>query len=164
MLTGVKKMVNRGKDFESVVRQCFENVEGTVVIRLHDQTNGFLGSVNPCDFIVYKYPYFFMVECKSVHGNRLPISNITKNQLSELSKSSNIPGVNAGILCWWVDRDVTKWIDIRYIRHEIKDDKKSIPYDVEDSNLIHSIPGKKLRVFFNYDFSDFLNGNKNDIR
>lgn len=155
MQTGVKKMVNRGKDFESVVKQCLENVTGTQVIRLHDQTTGFLGSTNPCDFIAYKYPYFYMIECKSVHGNRLPLSNITKKQLSELSKSSNIPGVRAGILCWWVDQDVTKWIDIRYVQQEIEAGKKSIHF-TETHPLIRSIPGKKLRVFFNYDFTEFF--------
>lgn len=40
---------NRGKQFEQVVREAFEKVPNVSIDRLHDQTNGFLGSQNICD-------------------------------------------------------------------------------------------------------------------
>ena len=70
--------INRGKDFEAVVKDCFLTVPGVSIDRLHDQMTGFKGSTNICDFIVYKEPYEYYFECKAVHGNTLPFSNITK--------------------------------------------------------------------------------------
>ena len=41
-----------GKKFERVIKEAFERVDNVSVDRLHDQTNGFAGSANICDFIV----------------------------------------------------------------------------------------------------------------
>ena len=107
---------NRGKQFERVIREAFEKVPGVSIDRLHDQTNGFKGSQNICDFIVYKEPYEYYFECKSVHGRTLSIhsiphtgkdgkvcgfyGNITDKQWGGLLEKSKIPGVFAGIICW----------------------------------------------------------------
>ena len=40
---------NRGKQFEGVIKEAFEKVPGVSIDRLHDQTNGFVGSSNICD-------------------------------------------------------------------------------------------------------------------
>ena len=48
---------NRGKQFEDVIKQSFEKLEDVSIDRLHDQTTGYVGSSNICDFIVYRYPY-----------------------------------------------------------------------------------------------------------
>ena len=82
--------ISRGKDFEKVIKECFELVPNTSVDRLHDQMNGFAGSTNICDFIVYHNPLIYYIECKSVHGNTLPFSNITKNQWQGLLAKSKI--------------------------------------------------------------------------
>ena len=42
-------MQNRGKQFESMVKESFERVEGVSIDRLHDLTNGFSGSSNISD-------------------------------------------------------------------------------------------------------------------
>ena len=57
--------VNRGKDFEEHIKQAFLQVPDVSVDRLHDQTNGYLGSSNICDFIVYKKPFEYYIECIS---------------------------------------------------------------------------------------------------
>lgn len=145
---------NYGKDFENVVKKSFEKLNTVCVIRLHDQTTGFKGSVNPCDFIVYDYPHMYLIECKSIHGNTFPLSNITRNQLSEMYRMSAISGVRAGILCWWIDHDVTRYIPIQYIHEYIENGIKSIRYDDPEAGL--EIVGKKKRVFFDYDFSELL--------
>ena len=90
--------VNRGKQFESVVRSAFEKVPNVSIDRLHDQTTRFKGSQNICDFIVYKEPYEYYFECKSVHGASLPFSNITETQWNGLLEKSKIEGVFAGVI------------------------------------------------------------------
>ena len=158
--------VNRGKQFEEVVKESFLKLSNVSIDRLHDQTNGFLGSKNICDFIVYRKPYEYYIECKSVHGNTLPFTNITDRQWNGLLEKSQINGVFAGILCWWVDKDVTRFIPIQmlnFLREFCK--MKSYRYDIvdiEDIELAYMyksvlIQGKKKRVFFDYDMEELLN-------
>lgn len=146
---------SRGKQFEQVIRDAFEKVPGVSIDRLYDQTTGFKGSQNICDFIVYKYPHEYYFECKSVHGNTLPLKNITDTQLSGLLEKSDIDGVIAGIICWWIDKDVTKFIPIKELvcRKEIYPEMKSLRFD---DSLGIIIRGKKKRVFFDYDIKELI--------
>ena len=148
--------VNRGKDFENVIKSAFEKVDGVSIDRLHDQTTGFKGSKNICDFIVYKEPYEYYIECKSVHGNTFPFSNITDTQYSGLLEKSKIQGVFAGIIVWWTDKDITKYIPIECIKWNKENDYKSLRYNHNGTKFIE-IKGKKKRVFFEYDMEEFFN-------
>ena len=165
--------VNRGKSFEGVVQAAFEKVDGVSVDRLHDQTTGYQGSTNICDFIVYRKPYQLYIECKSVHGNTLSIhsipkpdrhgvlhgfyGNITDKQWEGLLEKSKIRGVTAGVMIWWVDKDVTKFIPIQILKALKRTGNKSVRYDIDKyiGNVLE-IKGKKKRVFFDYDMDDFL--------
>ena len=82
--------INRGKQFENVIKESFQKVSNVSIDRLHDQTTGFANSANICDFIVYKEPYEYYIECKSVHGNTLPFSNISDTQWNGLLEKSKI--------------------------------------------------------------------------
>ena len=146
--------VNRGKQFEGVIKEAFEKCPGVSVDRLHDQTNGYVGSYNICDFIVYKYPNIFYIECKSCHGNVWSLSNLTDNQYKGLLAKSLIKGVVAGVIVWWVDNDVTTFFSIDYIKHLKELKYKSIHYANEEGI---TIPGTKKRVFFDYDMEGFFN-------
>ena len=154
--------INRGKQFETVVKDCFQKVPHTAVVRLHDQTTGFVGSSNICDFIVYHYPNQYFIECKSVHGNTLPFSNITDNQWQGMLEMSKIHGVWAGVVCWWCDHDVTKFIPIDTLEAMRKADCKSVRYDLQQYIAdrfiysIYNIEGKKKRIFFDYDMDKFF--------
>lgn len=165
---------NRGKQFEEHIQKAFEKIPGVSIVRLHDQTTGYLGSSNHCDFIVYKKPYEYHIECKSVHGNTLSIhsipkkdskgvlhgfyGNITDTQWEGLLEKSKVPGVIAGVICWWVDKDVTKFISIQELEMTKKYGVKSIRYDHSQKLYpVIDIKGKKKRVFFDYDMEDFLN-------
>lgn len=151
---------NRGKQFEQKIKEAFLKVPGVSVDRLHDQTTGYKGSQNICDFIVYKEPYEYYIECKTVHGNTLPFSNITETQWNGLLEKSKIPGVCAGIMCWWVDSDQTWFIPI-WILEDAKNvcHAKSIgikyPYCHMQAYWTY-IPGNKKRVFFDYDMTSFF--------
>lgn len=153
---------SRGKQFEQIIREAFEKVPNTTVTRLPDQTNGFSGGCNICDFIVYHYPYQYFIECKTIHGNTLPFSNITKNQRTGMYKECWKHGVRAGVIVWYVDKDVTKWIPIQIIEDLRGLGYKSYRFDKHNSGWkgeIHTveIPGKKKRVFFDYDMESFFN-------
>lgn len=157
---------NRGKKFEQVIREAFEKVPGVSIDRIPDQTMRYRGAQNICDFIVYKEPYEYYIECKSVHGNTLPFSNISSAQWEGLLKKSKIEGVFAGVLCWWIDKDVTKFIPIQVLEDEKYREAKSIRYDadlglgfVNNNGIlvpIVQIQGKKKRVFFDYDMEQFF--------
>ena len=158
------------KKFEGVIKEAFEKVPGVSIDRIHDQMSGYAGSTNISDFIMYKYPCEYYIECKTVHGNTLPFSNITKNQWDGMLKKSMIDGVIAGVICWFVDKDVTKFIPIELLEALRQDDAKSIRYDygsyvsarevrpnVARFFRTHKIQGKKKRVFWDYDMEAFLN-------
>lgn len=166
--------VNRGKQFEDIIKEGFLKVPDVSIDRLHDQTNGYLGSSNICDFIVYKKPYEYYIECKSVHGNTLSIhsndqkkkyGNITNKQWEGLLEKSKIKGVFAGIICWWIDKDITRFIPIQILQCEKDGGMKSIRYDADlgigyqdeyQFSPVIDLKGKKKRVFFDYDMDDFF--------
>ena len=148
--------INRGKKFEDVIREAFEKVPGVSIDRLHDQTTGWKGSSNICDFIVYREPYEYYFECKSVHGNTLPFRNISATQWNGLLEKSFIEGVTAGVICWWVDKDTTKFIPIQTLQKLLNSGNASYRYDWDSYDVIE-IKGKKKRVFFDYDMEEFLN-------
>lgn len=168
---------NRGKKFEDVVRASFEKVPGVSIDRIPDQTMHHKGACNICDFIVYKKPYEYYIECKSVHGNILSIysnpkpdkkgelhgfyGNITDTQWKGLLEKSKIPGVIAGVICWWVDKDVTLFIPIKALEIRYQLGYKSVRYDSYYTDPLYlpdviRIDGKKKRVFFDYDMDQFL--------
>lgn len=148
--TTSKKM---GKQFEAIIGKAFEDYPDTSVDRIPDQTMKYKGRKNVSDFIVFHAPKQYYVECKTVHGNRLPFSNIT--QFDDLYQKSLILGVKAGVLCWWVDKDVTKWLDINYLNCLRNLGEKSIRYDDSVGKVIS---GRKKKVYFEYDMRSFFDG------
>lgn len=157
--------INRGKDFEGEVQTALEKDERTYVLRLYDPQGGYAGVANPCDFIVYHHdewsvPEMYMLECKSLHGDRLSIyGNDPKKKYGKVSNKqwegmleASKHGVVAGVLIWWIDRDVTKFIPIQDLQRMREEGLKSIKYDVQAFN----IEGTKKRVYFDYDFKTFF--------
>ena len=154
---------NKGKEFEGVIRQCFERVPGVSIDRIPDQTLGNKGACNISDFIVYKEPYEYYIECKSIHGNTLPFTNITDKQWKGMLEKSKIDGVFAGVIVWFIDRDVTKFIPIELLQFFKETGFKSVRYDMNTTlgnkdNIfsIIEVSGKKKRVYFDYDMEAFI--------
>lgn len=148
---------NRGKQFETVIKEAFEKLDGVSIDRLHDQTTGFIGSSNMCDFIVYREPNEIYLECKSCHGNTLPLSNITDTQWNGLLKKSRIEGVIAGVIVWFIDHDRTIFIPIQHLQDCKERGGKSIQVKYIDCDeKVVEIFGRKKRVFFEYDLQSFL--------
>lgn len=76
-------------------------------------------------------------------------------------KKSYIPGVNAGIIVWFIDLDKTFYIDIQCLEKLKKNGKKSFnathdyEYYYKIGELV-DIEGIKKRVFFNYNLKKLL--------
>ena len=149
---------NRGKQFESVIKTSFEN-SNFCIDRLHDQTNGFKGSQNICDFVVFRQPNIMYLECKSCHGNTLPFSNITQTQWNGLLEKDLYCGVYAGVMIWWIDKDITKFVPIYNLQILADSGAKSIRFDTAFGI---EVLGKKKRVFFEYDMEKFWEELKNE--
>lgn len=176
------KKKNYGKEFERQVYKNLSEVEGVSIDRIPDQVTKYKGSSsNICDFIAYKYPKLLYLECKSTHGASLSIysepkpdkkgelhgfyGNIRDNQWEGLLKKSELIGVRAGVIIWFVDKDVTMYVPIEVLKRLRDEGYKSIKYtdndlivysDNQTLRIVAPIKGKKKRTMFEYDFTDFF--------
>lgn len=147
---------NRGKKFEAKIKQSLEKVENCAVQRLNDNVK-YRNAKNPSDFLAYKKPYLYYIECKSTTGASLPYAKIT--QWDMLLKKSKIDGVFAGVIIWFIDKDLTFWIDIRELENLKKETKrKSINYEfaMTNPNRVRIIDGIKRKIYYDYNMTDFL--------
>ena len=175
------KVKSYGKEFERQVYSDFSKVPGISIDRIPDQVTKYKGSSqNICDFIAYKKPTLLYLECKSTHGASLSIysepkpdkkgelhgfyGNIRDNQWEGLLEKSKIPGVRAGVIIWFVDKDVTLYVPIEILNFMREQGYKSINFKIEPFILatehghrpMIAIPGKKKRTMFEYDFTNFF--------
>lgn len=146
---------NKGKQFEQIVHQAFSKVSDVSIDRLRDAPRKLKGVDNPSDFIVYKKPHELYVECKSHKGNTFPFSCVREEQWNGMLNKSEINGVMCGILIWFIDHDITVWIDITDL-YMWKYNHKSL--NIKDLDAISHIviQGRKKRVYFDYDMNRFL--------
>ena len=155
--------VNRGKKFESKLKEDFERSFplGTID-RIYDQMSGYKTIANISDFIGYNYPYLFYIEAKTHLGNTFPFSNLT--QYDALCSKVGIKGVRAGVVIWFQSHSRVVYVPIKTITKMKKAGKKSInitKIDNEGYRFIE-IPSKKLRVFMESDYSILMTLNDGD--
>lgn len=152
-----------GKKFEQVFRTSLDKVQNISIDRLPDQVTKFKGSTNPSDFIVYKYPRQYYMECKSSSCTSLSFDNIT--QWNDLLEKSKITGVVAGVVIWFYNKDVTVFLDIRLLECMRQEGYKSVSYDLHWatdekisnwSNYYCELYGEKRRVYYDYDMEKFF--------
>lgn len=143
---------NRGKQWETKVREDFHRTFPLGSIdRLYDPVGGYLGVHNISDFIAYKYPNIFYLECKSIGGNTFPLSNL--KQYESLLPKVGLPGVRVGVIIWFYDHDKVIYAPISTVTKMKEDGKKSINIkDVVNYNLI-TVPGVKKRVYIDCDYT-----------
>lgn len=149
--------VSRGKAFEEEIRKAFEREPNTSVTRLIDPQNGYAGVRNICDFIVYKRPSQFFIECKSHYGNTLNFKgDITENQWNGMLEMSKVDGVVAGIIVWFIDHDKTVFIPIERLEFYKQQGYKSVNINkMWDTDWV-LIEGKKKRIMYEYDMASFF--------
>ena len=103
--------VNRGKQFEDVFRKDWkQSFPNTFLLRLPDQTSGFYGFRNLCDFIAYFDGILFLIECKSHSGASIPFSDISQYKI--LSSYVGFKGIRVGVVVWLYDKDVVLYVPV----------------------------------------------------
>lgn len=149
--------INRGTQFEEKFKEDWiKTVPDSFILRLPDQITYYSGSTNICDFLTYKHPELFLVECKTTHVGTFPFSNFP--QYERMIKFKDVSGIRAGVVLWWIAHDTIAWIPIQSVEQMKKDKKKSINIKMIKEKVydITLIPSVKKRVFFDSDYSVLL--------
>lgn len=130
------------KVFEDITRKSLE-AEQAIVDRLPDQMSGNLGSVNPGDFLAYKYPNLYYIECKSCTQSVFDIkSHISEGQWLALLRKAELklPGVYAGYLIWFTESHKVFWISAKNMKTIYGKQKSFSVSDLESSLSSYAIP------------------------
>lgn len=131
--------VSRGKQFEKVVERDIKKIPNTLCERLHDVTSGYVNLNTPADYIVYKDPNFYFVECKTIHGASLPLTNLV--QLDRIIKRiTGVSGAFGYFIVWFVDKAITVVLSVDFL------DK----YRNKDESLLPYLPNQKFKNSLNY--------------
>lgn len=146
-----------GKKFEERFKldwiECFSD---STITRLYDVTTGYLSLSTISDYICYKYPYQFFIECKTHKGASIPFTNIT--QYDKMIKVVGVEGVRAGVILWLYEKDKVFYIPVSTITQMKNDGKKSVGIKaVEEGYNIIEVPTKKLIHYMKCDLSFMLN-------
>lgn len=150
-------MKNKGKKFEQLVRQQFDNIPNVSVDRINDNV-GYAGAYNIADLIVYRKPYKYYLELKTIKGTSFPFSNINKKALTDLVMASIIPGVAGYYLIWFINLDLTIAIHCKELYEKIYvHDKKSIGVKSLEEFEYIVVNGKKKRTYYDYNLTELLN-------
>lgn len=128
---------SRGKEFESFVKRDMMKVEGVDVIRLYDPVGGYSNVRNICDFIVYKKPYMFCVECKSTKQNTLNFADI--RQYDDLMSQTKYDSVQSGVLIWYIEQKEIYWVDAKYMK-VLREDLKCKSINIKDLRIACKSP------------------------
>ena len=143
-----------GKKFEIQLKNDWRKIKGAWIYRLKDIMSGYKKISNISDFIGYMYPYMFALEAKTEKGNTLNFARI--RQYEDLKTCVGYPGLNAGIIIWFYNRQKVCYVSIEEcIRLKEGLGKKSIHIDmIGDPNYnVIEIPSELRRTFMNSDYS-----------
>lgn len=145
---------NIGKTFEQEFKECVP--PDYYLYRLKDDTSGFYGVSNPCDYILFRSPYLFMVELKTHKGKSIPIAKIRPNQIQGMEKATHYEGVYGGFLINFRELEETYYITVQdVIQFTQAEERKSIPVEwCRDHGV--KIEQKKKRVRYSYDLESWL--------
>ena len=166
---------NPGKDFENDIAKSSEK-RGIFCYRLRDQAASFnqadsklrFSIRNICDFIMYQYPYAYLVECKSHLGSSIPFTALKSKEKDHrirdmAMESITCSGLQACVLFNWRDHDnetVSVYASLvdDYIKSEGKlfgDNRKSIPYQwtIDHGRVISH---RLKKVHYDYDMMDII--------
>ena len=145
---------DEGKLFETDFKKSIGS--HVFIQRLKDDTAGFKGVANICDYILYQYPNIYLLELKSLKGKSLPFSRIRDAQLKGLAKSDEIRGVIGGFIINFRDYEETYFISVVDMLHYIENSsRKSISLDYCRENGT-KIGQHKIRTRYKYDVDNFL--------
>lgn len=152
---------NYGKKFEEKFKRDWtSSIEGGLIVRLYDVTSGYLAVSTISDYICYKYPNIFFIECKTHKGASIPFSAIS--QYDKLLSVCGIPGVRSGVILWLYEKDKVLYIPANTLKKVREAGEKSVGLRHLDKYRIIEIPSKKLRFFMDSDYSVLLSLQEGD--
>ena len=149
--------VNRGKDFEQKFKEDWiRTIPDSSIDRIYDSVSGYKTISNISDFIGFKQPNIFYLECKSTNENTFNFAKLT--QYDKLVEKVGIPGVRAGVIIWFIQHDKVLYVPISTIKKMKEDGLKSVNIrTIFDSEYkFYNIPSQKLRVYMESDYSCLL--------
>lgn len=152
-----------GKKAEHKVRQWLDHPEnGYSFDRLPDQTSGFYGSTNICDFTCFKAPYMFYIESKETEHDRFAFSQLSDCQYTGLLKKSRIQNCYGLVMVLFATYKRAFILDIQDIENSIKTGRKSINITKIDKWKIPyveipTVPSRKLMLDYKGDLLKLLN-------
>ena len=149
--------VNRGKDFEQKFKEDWiRTIPDSSIDRIYDSVSGYKTISNISDFIGFKQPNIFYLECKSTNENTFNFAKLT--QYDKLVGKIGIPGVRAGAIIWFIKHDKVLYVPISTIKKMKEDGLKSVNIrTIFDSEYkFYNIPSQKLRVYMESDYSCLL--------
>lgn len=167
--------MNAGKRMEQQWRKSALRVPLLYYKRMNDGTATFYGGQaqdgvrfqkeNPYDCFMYLSPQLYLLELKSHKGSSLPIHAIRGTQLDHLSSVKGTPGIEAGFVvyfaekqeCWFVDGWMVKefirsterksiplaWFRENGVQIDVVEKRTNVEYDVQKFLLDLSIRGLK---------------------
>lgn len=130
--------MNAGKRMEQQWRKSALRVPKLYYKRMNDGTATFYGGQaqngvrfqkeNPYDCFMYLEPCLYLVELKIHKGSSLPISAIRGVQLDHLSSVHGTPGIYAGFVVHFADKEECWWVDGWEVKEHVRTtERKSIP-------------------------------------
>ena len=144
--------MNYGKKFEQQFKKNWlQTVDDTIVVRLYDPMSGYSSISNISDFVCYKYPNIFFIECKTHSGASLPFSAVS--QYEKMFTASLATGVKCGIVLWLYEKDKVLYIPISAVKSLKDNGESSVGIRHLGSYGIIEIPSKKLKKFMDSDYS-----------
>lgn len=110
---GSRNKGQEGKRFEKDIRNSIP--DDVFCYRLKDDGMRFAGVCNPCDFIIYRYPFIYLWELKSHKGKSIPFSVIREQQLKKLVEIEQ-RGISTGFLLNFRDLGETYWVPAKKVQ------------------------------------------------
>lgn len=151
--------INKGKKFETIFENAWiEKFGVTSIHRLPDQMSGYkITSQNPCDYICFKKPYEYLIECKETLQNTLNWKAFP--QYDRLKEYAESDGQLAGVLIWYRSHNKVIFVSIKDCIKMKNSGKKSINIkDLDSDNYnILEIPTITPRVYPIMDISVITN-------
>lgn len=151
-----------GKKAEDVVKTWLNKPsDGCDFYRIKDQMTGRYKSQNPCDFIVYQYPYHYYIESKATWEDRFDYANITQYQREQLYEKSKIDGVWGLVTVLFASYQRCFLFRIQDILLHIAEGKKSINIKKIDSwglpyCEIKTVPSRKQLLDYRGNLQEYV--------
>lgn len=155
-----------GKKAEHKIKEWLDKPElGYCFDRIPDQTSGFYGSSNICDFTCFKSPYMFYIESKETENDRFSFSMISDVQYCGLLRKSKIENCFGLVTVLFANYQRAFILKIQDIQESIDAGKKSINIKKIDKWKIPyveipTIPSRKIMLDYTGDLLEILGLNK----